>query len=833
MDETKERKVPSILNASSNNEPDAFRCFLTGKVMKYPVMTVSGNSFEKEAIEKWLQDNDTDPSTGEKLPSKDLIPNHALRNLIDECQEHTLESKSSSSKSSLQIWLEQELRIQSLQYQLQHIQALRLGITPQDTIPILSAPELPTRNFIRAPASESVFFTGYWPSRISMLNQLPPEKEKDKDLLYLVMVNQKIVGHWYESGQYITKEIQEPQQSELRAYFVAGTSIAKGKANYEKIALGSGWIHSFYGNDFSTIPGRSFYHHGARFAELTRYAEALPWLLQSVLQQYYYPPTFMLLMEIYSKRGFGLPKDENKALIFHQLLITQQSWFEHQARCGDAVAQYGLGEFYHRYDIDSDTETENTEKMLYWLQKSAHQENEHALHALGLLYEEGTKVTQDLDKAVNFLRPAMIRSRMATYNLCGLTNRVEEIMLLQDLDTENFPPAVLSIAEKINREQREKKDQKIFIKDVIGRYQTAAHLGFAEAQYRFSKWFYLSADKALSVNNKNFHWNWKAPEKSNPLSQGFYWAMRAAEQGHPESKAFLQSILVTHPEFKEILKPNPEPVLKSASNSFAISSDSGLTSKSPPQESKLQEYLPSGNECLEDALPSSILCPISQQPMRHPRATPVGHSYEKTNITAWFSRNSDKKAPNLYNTDPLTNTKIPIPSRLIPNHNLRRAIAELRLQSLLLADIKQQQARITDLTQDIKLHTTHLRKQIPTKQEEKKNTKTSTTAHASSHTAPITSFSNALSRIKSQIQSLTSPGGPGQFAPHYQQPDRKKSSSGVSSAREFPSSPTFSPQRDLAIPSLEEKNKRSLDSSATTESQQLPKNEKAPHSNCP
>ena len=39
-----------------------------------PVIAAVGNTYEREAIETWLKDNDTSPLHGTKLPYKHLFP---------------------------------------------------------------------------------------------------------------------------------------------------------------------------------------------------------------------------------------------------------------------------------------------------------------------------------------------------------------------------------------------------------------------------------------------------------------------------------------------------------------------------------------------------------------------------------------------------------------------------------------------------------------------------------------------------------------------------------------------------------------------------------------
>jgi len=60
-----------------------FQCPLTLEVMKNPVVTVDGHSFEESAIKLWLQKHDTSPMTNKVLESKILIPNIALKAAIE------------------------------------------------------------------------------------------------------------------------------------------------------------------------------------------------------------------------------------------------------------------------------------------------------------------------------------------------------------------------------------------------------------------------------------------------------------------------------------------------------------------------------------------------------------------------------------------------------------------------------------------------------------------------------------------------------------------------------------------------------------------------------
>ena len=62
--------------------PAAFMCCITSELMNDPVITSDGQSYERAAIERWLRGRHTSPRTNERLQSKRLIPNIALRQQI-------------------------------------------------------------------------------------------------------------------------------------------------------------------------------------------------------------------------------------------------------------------------------------------------------------------------------------------------------------------------------------------------------------------------------------------------------------------------------------------------------------------------------------------------------------------------------------------------------------------------------------------------------------------------------------------------------------------------------------------------------------------------------
>merc|ERR1712154_122359 len=66
---------------------DTFLCPITREPMEDPVICCDGHTYEREAIELWLRNNSRSPKTNQPLPSRDLVPNHALRSSIEAMME--------------------------------------------------------------------------------------------------------------------------------------------------------------------------------------------------------------------------------------------------------------------------------------------------------------------------------------------------------------------------------------------------------------------------------------------------------------------------------------------------------------------------------------------------------------------------------------------------------------------------------------------------------------------------------------------------------------------------------------------------------------------------
>ena len=62
-------------------------CPITQELMEDPVIAADGHTYERSAIQRWLQRRQTSPKAGTPLESATLFPNHLLRRLILEWRE--------------------------------------------------------------------------------------------------------------------------------------------------------------------------------------------------------------------------------------------------------------------------------------------------------------------------------------------------------------------------------------------------------------------------------------------------------------------------------------------------------------------------------------------------------------------------------------------------------------------------------------------------------------------------------------------------------------------------------------------------------------------------
>lgn len=68
----------------SSEPPQSFLCPITCEIMVDPVMDADGNTYERWAITRWLEKSQQSPITRMPIASRMLVPNRALKAIIDD-----------------------------------------------------------------------------------------------------------------------------------------------------------------------------------------------------------------------------------------------------------------------------------------------------------------------------------------------------------------------------------------------------------------------------------------------------------------------------------------------------------------------------------------------------------------------------------------------------------------------------------------------------------------------------------------------------------------------------------------------------------------------------
>ena len=91
----------SLFEVTTNN----FVCPITFQIMENPVVATDGYTYEKQAIEHWLETKMTSPLTNLKMPNKTLIPNYTIKSLIVAYKEKKKKKREELLKASKRCFL--------------------------------------------------------------------------------------------------------------------------------------------------------------------------------------------------------------------------------------------------------------------------------------------------------------------------------------------------------------------------------------------------------------------------------------------------------------------------------------------------------------------------------------------------------------------------------------------------------------------------------------------------------------------------------------------------------------------------------------------------------
>lgn len=73
----------NVINIREEEDDETYGiCPITQEYMKHPMLTPSGNYYEKKAIIRWIKEHHTDPMTREELTEDMLIEDHEFKKKI-------------------------------------------------------------------------------------------------------------------------------------------------------------------------------------------------------------------------------------------------------------------------------------------------------------------------------------------------------------------------------------------------------------------------------------------------------------------------------------------------------------------------------------------------------------------------------------------------------------------------------------------------------------------------------------------------------------------------------------------------------------------------------
>ncbi|KAK9026161.1 hypothetical protein V6N11_039007 [Hibiscus sabdariffa] len=113
--------------------PNEFLCPITLEIMRDPVIVASGQTFERESIQKWFDSNHrTCPKTRQTLAHLSVAPNYALKNLITQwCEKNNFHlPKKEDQASSKRFFVEDEDKVARLVKELSssHLEVQRNAV---------------------------------------------------------------------------------------------------------------------------------------------------------------------------------------------------------------------------------------------------------------------------------------------------------------------------------------------------------------------------------------------------------------------------------------------------------------------------------------------------------------------------------------------------------------------------------------------------------------------------------------------------------------------------------------------------------------------------------
>ena len=118
---------------------DAFYCPITGAIMINPVIATDGYSYERSAIESWLNINHISPMTRQPMSISELTPNRALKDVINQYLNNTLNTVVQEPEIVSQQSLKKDVKIEGKVF-MDNLNKTKLHVKLSPNIPSTRLP---------------------------------------------------------------------------------------------------------------------------------------------------------------------------------------------------------------------------------------------------------------------------------------------------------------------------------------------------------------------------------------------------------------------------------------------------------------------------------------------------------------------------------------------------------------------------------------------------------------------------------------------------------------------------------------------------------------------
>jgi len=571
--------------SASMEVPEDLACPITHELMKNPVVTADGHTYEKEAIESWFRSGKkTSPYTNVKLDNTSLIPNHLVKKLIVAFLEKnrriktvasfptpSMDAKETLSSTSVLEFKGAETKISvpvspAISKLLKEEEAgdvmaqVKLGVCYEHGTGVLKNEEKAVIMYRKAADRGSA--VGQNNLGTCYCNGVGVNKDPQKAVFWYqkaadqgFAIGQRNLGICHYSGLGVDKKDvfqamkywqKAAEQGDVVAQFNIGVCYEHGTGVDKDPKQALAWYQR--AADQGYAPGErglgNLYDSGAGGDKNS--SKAVDWWQKAADHG---DATAQSNLGGCYQKGTGVDKDAKQAL----------AWYQRAAKQGSEVGEFLLAYcYYNGIGVDKDQH-----EAVRWWQKAA----DHpitgastsvigAQYLLGMCYAQGTGVDKDVAQAAIWFRKAADQGfarAQTVLALCyargyGVPQDLSQAVALakqaaaaEDAEGMNALGVFYELGIGITRD----------FSQAVACYKKAAAKGSADAQSNLG-WCYFNAVGVSKDNRLAEEWLQKAAAQGDAYAQGFcyqhglgvtqnfseasVWYQKAADAGHARAQ---------------------------------------------------------------------------------------------------------------------------------------------------------------------------------------------------------------------------------------------------------------------------------------------------------